>query len=290
MPVALSMAADNEVWGIARFTDHALRAEVEAGGIQTIPMDIGAGDYTALPNDVDYLLHFAAYIEPGRDYDLALRVNAEATGLLMNHCRNASACLVVSSCAVYRPHPDHAYLFAEDDPLGDSAPFFAETYAIAKIAQEAVARTAARQLQLPTTIARMNAAYSEHGGMPVAHMDAIMAGKPIVLPESGHAVFNPIHQDDVNAQIPALLAAATVPATVLNWCGNEPVEIEEWCRYLAEQMGKDVSFMRRGQRLSSAGSNNTKRRKLIGECTVHWRDGMRRVLAARYPERGVCHE
>ena len=54
------------------------------------------------------------------DYDRSLRVNAEATGLLLEHCRAAKAALVMSTVSVYKPHPDPWHAFREDDPLGDA--------------------------------------------------------------------------------------------------------------------------------------------------------------------------
>ena len=48
-----------------------------------------------------------------------MRVNAEGTGLLLEHCRNAKAALVMSTVTVYKPHPDPWHAFREDDPLGD---------------------------------------------------------------------------------------------------------------------------------------------------------------------------
>lgn len=82
------LAADNEVWGIARFGDPTARAEVEALGVTTRSLDIADGRFDDLPTDFAYLLHLAADFSQV-DYDRALRVNAEGTGLLLEHCRGA---------------------------------------------------------------------------------------------------------------------------------------------------------------------------------------------------------
>ena len=66
-----------------------------------------------------------------------------------------------------------------------------------------------------------------------------------------------IHEDDILATIPGLLRAASVPATIVNWAGQEHVSIEEWCAYLGE---------------------------LAGPATVSWKDGLRRMVEARAPE------
>jgi nucleoside-diphosphate-sugar epimerase len=91
-------------------------------------------------------------------------VNAEGTGLLLAHCRQAKAALVMSTVSVYKPHPDPWHAFREDDPLGDQLLPAQAPYSISKIAEEAVARFCARAFELPIAIARMGAAYGEEGG------------------------------------------------------------------------------------------------------------------------------
>ena len=85
--LARSLAADNEVWGIARFSDPATRDKVEELGVTTRTLDIADGEFGDLPTDFTYLLHLVADFSVD-DYDRALRVNAEATGFVLEHCRN----------------------------------------------------------------------------------------------------------------------------------------------------------------------------------------------------------
>src|SRR6185436_6992680 len=97
-------------------------------------------------------------------------------------------------------------------------------YSISKIAQEAVARHCARSLDLPVTIARMGAAYGERGGLPVWHLNAIAKGEP-VRTRWDPMPYSPIHDDDIAAQLEPLLDAARVPATIVNWAGDEAVSV-----------------------------------------------------------------
>src|SRR5262249_32321534 len=140
--LARMLAADNEVWGIARFRDPASREEVDGLGVTTRVLDYGDGDFTDLPDDFTYLLHIAA--DFGEDYERGLRVNAEGTGLLLSHCRGGKAALVMSTVTVYKPHPDPWHPFREDDPIGDAGLPHPQPYSIVKIAEEAVARYCAR--------------------------------------------------------------------------------------------------------------------------------------------------
>ena len=146
-------------------------------------------------------------------------MNAEGTGLLLQHCRKAKAALVMSTVTVYKPHPDPWHPFTEDDPLGDAMVPGQAPYSISKISEEAVARFCARAFDLPITIARMGSAYGEQGGLPLWHLQAIAAGQPVPT-RWDPMPYSPIHDDDIAAQLEPLLDAATVPATIVNWCGD----------------------------------------------------------------------
>src|SRR3954469_21608643 len=63
-PLARSLAADNEVWGLARFSDPATRDKAEALGVPTRVFGIANGDYDEVPTDFTYLLHLAADFNP----------------------------------------------------------------------------------------------------------------------------------------------------------------------------------------------------------------------------------
>lgn len=285
LPLGRFLAADNEVWAVARFSAPGSRELCEQAGMITRSIDLATGEFGDLPRDFDYVLHFAVFQLAGHDYDHALRVNAEGSALLMEHCRSAKACLVMSTCAVYDRHPDPRHAFREDDPLGDSRQPYAPTYAISKIAQEAVARSCARLFSLPTTIARMNVSYSANGGLPTYQLDAIMNGEEIVLPPGGEAWFTCIHQDDINRQVEGLLAAASVTATIVNWGGDEPVEVRTWCRHLGELVGREPRFREDAdQSIPSRVTDNQRRIELVGPCRIGWREGLTAIACERYPE------
>ena len=282
--LARTLAGDNEVWGISRFGDPATRDEVEALGVTTRVVDIGDGDFSQLPTDFTYLLHIAA--DFGEDYERGLRVNAEGTGLLLAHCRRARAALVMSTLTVYKPHPDPWHAFREGDPIGDAGLPQPQPYSIVKIAEEAVARYCARALDLPITIARMGSAYGDRGGLPAYHLQAVAAGQPVKL-RWDPLPYSPIHYDDINAHVEALLDAATVPATIVNWAGDQPVSAQEWTRYFGELLGVEPELLVEpvpGASLGSVG-DHSKRTGITGPCRVDWREGFRRMAAQMYPDR-----
>ena len=279
-PIARALAADNEVWGIARFTDAAARENLEKAGVRCETVNLAAGDFTGLPCDFDYVLNLAVAKSGRWDKDLA--VNAESAGLLMAHCRRAKAFLHCSSAAVYDPPDDEPR--TERAALGDNHKPLFPTYSISKIAGEVVVRTMARVLGVPSIIARLNVPYGDNGGWPFYQMEMMLAGIAIQVPPGGPAAYNPIHEDDIIATIPKLLEAAAVPALTVNWCGEQTVSIQEWCTYLGSLVGREPVFEESTQALRGNPTDVTRMRELIGGTTVHWRDGMRRMAAKFHPE------
>lgn len=283
-PLARRLAAHNEVWGIARFGDPGSRARCEDAGITTRVVDLAVGDFHDLPDDFTVVLHLAAYLSGGEDFRTAIRTNAEGTGLLMQHCRRARAVLVMSTGSVFRPHEDPWHAYTEEDPLGDGRVPAVPTYAISKTAQEAVAHTMCRVLDLSLVIARMNVGYGANGGLPAFHLDQIIAGRPVHV-RWDPAPYSPIHEDDIAAQVGALVDSATVPGNVVQWGGDEPVSIQQWCASFGELSGRTpilettpVPGSHRGVVL-----DHTKRTSITGPCTVGWRTGMTRLYRDRYP-------
>jgi len=278
-PVSRAFAKDNEVWGIARFGDSEKRKSLESDGITCVPLDLEAGDFSSLPDDFDYVLNLAVVKTPNFAHDL--RCNGESTGLLMSHCRKAKAFLHCSTTGVYQPKGHD--LITEEDELGDNHRAMLPTYSICKIAAETLVRFAARQWNLPTTIARLSVPYGNNGGWPWIHLALMRAGHPIPLHTEQPNVFNPIHEDDYIAQIPRLLEQATVPAATVNW-GGPQVSLEAWCGTLGELTGLEPRFRETENTIGSVTLDLARMQKCIGETRVPLREGLRRMLEARNPE------
>ena len=283
-PMAVELAKDNDVWGIARFKDQSKRDRLEALKIKTRAVDLANPDFRELPDDFTYVIHLAAFIGLKPNFDRALSVNAEGTGLLMSHCRKARAFFSMSSCSIYASPQDPYHPVKESDALSGEALPYSPTYIASKTAQEAVARLCARLFNLPTTIARMNVSYGPNGGLPAYQFDAMMAGQPVQVLADRPSVCSPICQDDINSQVGGLLAAATVPATIVNWGGDDPVDVETYCSYMADMAALKPRFDRSRDAIRHTVTDNTRRRELVGDCRVKWQEGMRRMIQARHPE------
>lgn len=280
LPITLALAEANEVWGAARFSDVDARSRLEAAGVRCVKVDLARGDLGALPDDFSHLLNFA--VTKSNKWTLDMDANAGGIGALMAHCRGADSVLHCSSTGVYRPNGHHA--FAEDDALGDSHAPILPTYSITKIAAEAVARFCARQFNLPTTIARLNVPYGDDGGWPLFTFEIMRSGAPVPVHADSPSVYNPIHHDDMLAMIPRLLDVASVPATIVNWAGDESVSVEEWCSYMGELTGTPARFETSELALPSVKVDVTRMHELIGPATVGWREGFARMVRAQHPE------
>ena len=281
-PLAKALAHDNRVIGAARFSDAAARAELEAAGIECVPVDLESGDMGRLPEDAEYVLNFA--VAKTNDWERDLAANSGGLAFLMEHHRNARAFLHCSSTAVYKP--DGHRVFDEDGPLGDNHGVwpFLRTYSICKIAAEGTARWAAQRFELPTTIARLSVPYGDNGGWPAIHLHMMLNGSAIPVHVDAPSIYHPLHADDILAMVPRLLEAASVPAVTVNWGGSEPVSIEEWCTYLAELAGTEARFEPTTQTIDSVAIDTTRMHELAGQTSVPWREGMARMAKALHPD------
>jgi nucleoside-diphosphate-sugar epimerase len=202
----------------------------------------------------------------------------------MNHCRKAKSFVHVSTFCVYRKHPNHhQHLYAETDALGTSVSFSA-SYPLSKIAAEGAVRATARVLGLPTTIARMNIGFSHiggSGGLPVMFYGMMAAGKPVPIAPGMDEICSPIWAEDIAAQSHALFDIASIPTTIVNWAGNDPVTMRGLCEYIADIRGLKATFQESPVWFDFTASDNTRREQLMGKCTVHWKDGIRRLFERR---------
>jgi nucleoside-diphosphate-sugar epimerase len=287
-PIAESLVKDNEVWCAARFSDQAAKAELEKSGIKTVKWTLGSGDFTGMPDDFTYVVHSAASImELATNYDEAIACNAEGTGLLMQHCRKAKAFLHISSLIVYK-RPNDANDLAEERtaPLGCN-PSSAKTYSVLKIAAEATARTMARALSLPTTIARLGAVYgtSGHGGIPTMFLKKMIAREPL-LTSTRKTYYSPISETDVVAHVEPLLGAASVPANIINWSSDEVMDRQNLYDYLTEVSGLKPVLKEVDPEFGDVGGlpDVSKLKAIAGPFRLKWRDGVLQTLRTNFPD------
>jgi len=289
-PIAKELAKRNEVWCTSRFSDPAMRKRLESSGLKTCRWVLGSDDFGEMPDDFQYVIHAAADIVPvAHDFNEAIRVNAEGTGLLMHHCRSAEAFLFCSSMAIYRLPDELDQLVPENSPLGGIATY-APSYASAKIACEGVVRTLARIYNLPSIICRMGMCYgtmgwSIHRGAPTTIFERMLADEPVAIAPRG-SYYSLISEDDVVAHIEPFLRAAAVPAVITNWGGDEPVREQDMCDYMARIGGLTPKYIAHeaGTFGGVALGDPTFRKTITGPNKVHWKAGLLKALRTTFPE------
>src|SRR5690606_18735964 len=157
-PIARALAANNEVYGLARLSRAEDRERLVAIGVKPLALDLAKDPLDRVPDDFTYVLNFAVVKTGDFTYDLA--ANAEAAGRLIARCRRVKAFLHCSSGGVYQ-YAGHAPL-REDAPLGDNHRTLFPTYSISKIAAETVVRFAAAEFGVPSVIARLSVPYGDN--------------------------------------------------------------------------------------------------------------------------------
>jgi nucleoside-diphosphate-sugar epimerase len=280
-PLAAALAADNTVYGGARFSNASARDALATAGVTPVRVDLGAADFADVPSDVDVVLNFA--VARSNDWDADFAANVDGVASLMEHC--AASCPTLeaffhcSTAGVYESQGQT--LLTESSPLGDShrAAGFA-TYSLSKIAAESLVKHTAARLELPTVIARLSVPYGDTFGWPYFQLLMMRGGMVLAVHPDAPSRYSPLHLDDIAASIPVLLDAASVPALVVNWGGDELVSVEEWCTYLGELAGTEAVFEVDPNAIPPLPLDVSRLHELGFHSSVPWRDGMRRLVEA----------
>ena len=277
-PIARALAADNEVWGAARLRDPADRDRLVAAGVTPLALDLSGRDFGTLPGDFTYVFHAA--VDPGTDgWARCVETNAQRSGDLLHHCRTAKGFVLCSTGSIYgyqgrRP-------LTEDDPPG--VPLRAN-YSFSKVAAEQVCTWIAGRFDIPLTIIRICSTYGPEGGSAADRLEAILAGEPIRLHPDAPNNYHPIYEDDYVELGIRAMEVADVPPVVVNWAGSETVSVEDYCRYLGDLVGIEPIFEYSENAHTPLWPDVTRMHDVLGRTKVPWREGFRRMVAARHPE------
>jgi hypothetical protein len=111
-----------------------------------------------------------------------------------------------------------------------------------------------------------------------------MAGDTVTLPwdPNNHS---PIHVVDMCEQVEPLLEAASIPARIINWAGDEVVSAQQWCARAAHLVGLEARIEVR--ELPGAPRSNVasvlRRRSVTGPCRIPFSDGFDRLVREHHP-------
>jgi nucleoside-diphosphate-sugar epimerase len=113
-------------------------------------------------------------------------------------------------------------------------------------------------------------------------LDAVLEDRPVFAAHDPQP-YSVIHIDDMCEQIPALLGAAAVPATIVNWASDEVFTVQEIAELAGELTGKTPTFqISNAPGVAKGGVVDTTRvREIVGPCKRKFRDEFARICAAR---------
>jgi UDP-glucuronate 4-epimerase len=277
-PIARALAAGNEVWGAARLRKPEDHEKLRAIGVKAVSLDMSAPDLHSLPDDFTYVFHAA--VDTGtEDWQRCVQTNAHNSGDLLYHCRTAKGFVFCSTGSIYGYQGQRP--LTEADPPGVPS---RANYSFSKIAAESVCLWVAKRYDIPLTIIRICSTYGPQGGAPADRLDMMLAHKAIRLHPDTPNNYNPIYEDDyVDLGIRAMEVADT-PPIVVNWSGSETVSVEDYCAFMGELVGVAPIFDYTEKAHTPLWPDVTYMHQILGRTKVPWRDGFRRMIAARHPE------
>jgi UDP-glucuronate 4-epimerase len=280
IPIVRRLAADNDVWGLARFSNPEQRTMLEELGVTCVKKDLAVDALDDLPDDFDVVFHAGAMVAMDSERDMAytFQVNVQGTGKLLEQCRGVSTFVFCSTGGVYA-HQTHPV--RETDDYGASIP----AYSMSKIAAEQLVTYVANRYQIPTVILRIGAVYGPDATGPMVRINRMMRGKEVWVnpaePRKGSVMWV---DDAVDLAIKAM-QCGQVPPVVTNFCGDDPVSIDEYCTYAGHLLGIEPKFKWTDETYPSNQMDTTKMHEVLGYPKVGWREGFRRLLEAQFPDR-----
>jgi nucleoside-diphosphate-sugar epimerase len=286
-PLARHLAAANDVYALARFSDPAARHELARAGAEPLTVDLATTDPRELP-DVDYVFHAGATLPSKgaeRSRPHTFEVNVQATGRLLRRYAGVEGFVHCSSGSVYAYQGQRP--LREDDPYGlhNNIP----TYSASKIAAESLVEFLAREQRTPTTIVRIFTVYGPAGGTVTARIDLVARGEPVPVFPGGPNQQTPMFIDDAVEKAEVALTLGQVPPLVVNFAGSETASVQEYTAIAGRLLGKEVAHRESADAYYPIWADVTKMHQYLGPCRTSVAEGVRQVVesARLRRERGV---
>lgn len=230
-----AVGSSARVIAVSRFSDAAVREQLEEAGIVVRSADLADPEsYAELP-DAAAMFYLAAmkFGTTGQEHRTWWS-NAAMPAMVADRYRGVPS-VVYSTGNVYPLTPlSYGGSVETDEPLPVGE------YAQSCLARERIFTSAAHTWNTPTTIFRLNYACELRYGVIADIAVKIAAGEPVdvTMPAA-----NVVWQGDVNAWALRSLELAATPPHILNATGPETVPVRRLAGWLAEDMGMDVEIV-----------------------------------------------
>jgi nucleoside-diphosphate-sugar epimerase len=220
------------VIGVARFSDPAARAWLEARGIETLSCDLlDEAAIKALPKSPNVI--FMAGRKFGAEGDLSLTwaMNAHVPALVAQAFRDSRIVAFSTGCV---------YPFVAVSGTGateDLPPNPPGEYAQSCVGRERMFEYFSRQFGTPGRLFRLNYSIDMRYGVLHDIATKIVTGKPIDV-SLGHVNF--IWQGDAAAQALRCLAYCDTPTSPINVSGHEILRVRDLAKKIGARLGRDA--------------------------------------------------
>src|ERR1700730_17874369 len=229
--LAKAALPDRRVIGVARFSDPAVKAWLEARGIETLSCDLlDEAAIKALPKAKNIV--FMAGRKFGAEGDLSLTwaMNAHVPALVAQAFPE-SRIVAFSSTCVYTFVPVNGN--GADETLAPNPP---GEYAQSCVGRERMFEYFSRRFSTPGRLFRLNYAIDMRYGVLHDIASKVLQGKPIDV-SLGHVNF--IWQGDAAAQALRCLAHCDTPTSPINVSGHEILAVRDLAQKFGALFGRE---------------------------------------------------
>jgi len=250
------------VYGVARFSQSASRAALDAAGVQTIACDLlDRAALADLPASRNVIFMAGQKFGTTGAQHMTWGINTYLPALAAERYADART-VVFSTGNVYPLLPVVSGGAREEDdpaPVGE--------YAASCLGRERIFEYFSRTRGLPCAMMRLNYAVEMRYGVLVDVARKVLGGEPV---DVSMGAANVIWQGDANGQALGLLAHCAAPPFVCNITGPETVSIRRVAEQFAELLGVEARMV--GSEAPTALLSNAARaQQLFGYPTVSLR-------------------
>ncbi|MFQ5769330.1 MAG: NAD-dependent epimerase/dehydratase family protein [bacterium] len=238
--LAIILLKENEVHGVARFTQKELRQELETLGVKTIPMDVAEDDLKKLPTNFDYIFNEIAFMhgaeeDPGRAY----KTNAYFVARLMERFKKAQGIIHASTGNVYGLPGKVVTEESPEAPVG--------TYGLSRFVGEQMVKYFSVKYKTPAVILRYFYGNDERYGVIYKLGNLLLEGKEI--PAYFGSQINCIAHSDLVEFTARAAIHCSIPPITMNITSTHPFEVKDLVIGLAKVLEvENVKFQESEER------------------------------------------